>query len=278
MSGRLGKPYVALNCGGISPQLIEAELFGHERGSFTGAIRMHKGCFERADGGTLFLDEVTEMPMEMQVKLLRVLETGGLCRVGGDGEMPVDVRVIAATNRNPLEAIEKNLLRSDLFYRLSVFPIAVPALRERKEDIELLANLFLGNLNKQACTAKIFSRISRRFMNEYHWPGNVRELKNLVHRAFILADKEMDVTTVAMSAKLVPAVTNGDCVILPVGSKLADAEQQLIFATLGHCGGNKTRAAELLGVSLKTLYNRLNDNDNRPAENGGARTKPSTSN
>jgi DNA-binding NtrC family response regulator len=273
MSSRHEQPCVALNCGAISPTLIEAELFGHEKGSFTGAVRMHKGCFERADGGTLFLDEVTEMPMEMQVKLLRVLETGRLCRVGGDGEIPVDVRVIAATNRNPMDAVESGVLRSDLFYRLAVFPIEVPALRERKEDVELLANLFLGNLNKQAGTAKVFSRASRRFLNEHRWPGNVRELKNIVQRAFILADRELDLTAVVSAPRAAVAVTNGNCVMLPLGSKLAEAEQQLICATLGHCGGNKTRAAELLGVSLKTLYNRLNEYDSRSGD-GSARLKP----
>ena len=271
MSGTEERPFVALNCGAISPQLIEAELFGHERGSFTGAVRMHKGCFERADGGMLFLDEVTEMPLEMQVKLLRVLETGRVCRVGGDHEIEVNVRVIAATNRNPHEAVENGVLRSDLFYRLSVFPIDVPPLRERRDDIELLANLFLGYLNKEAGTNKIFSRSSRRFMSEYRWPGNVRELKNLVHRAFILADRELDVTTIVPSTKPPVSTVSGDCVLLPLGSRLADAEQQLICATLGHCGGNKTRAAEVLGVSLKTLYNRLNEYESKAAEASVAR-------
>jgi DNA-binding NtrC family response regulator len=271
------RPFVALNCGAISPQLIEAELFGHERGSFTGAIRMHKGCFERADGGTLFLDEITEMPLEMQVRLLRVLETGKVCRVGGDEEIAVRVRVVAATNRDPHEAVETGALRSDLFYRLSVFPIEVPPLRERREDIELLANLFLSNLNKEAGTNKILSRSARRFLSEYRWPGNVRELKNLVQRAFILADRELDVTSI-MPAPRPPASTMaGDCLLLPLGSRLADAEQQLICATLGHCGGNKTRAAEVLGVSLKTLYNRLNEYESRAAEAGGAR-QPKTLN
>jgi DNA-binding NtrC family response regulator len=265
------RPFIALNCGAISPQLIEAELFGHERGSFTGAVRLHKGCFERADGGTLFLDEVTEMPLEMQVKLLRVLETGHLSRVGGDHEIEVNVRVIAATNRDPHEAVENGMLRSDLFYRLAVFPIDVPPLRERRDDIDLLANLFLGNLNKEAGTNKIFSRGSRRFMSEYRWPGNVRELKNLVHRAFILADRELDVTGIIPPSRPPASTVSGDCVLLPLGSKLADAEQQLICATLGHCGGNKTRAAEVLGVSLKTLYNRLNEYESKSAEAGAIR-------
>jgi DNA-binding NtrC family response regulator len=253
------KPFIALNCGAVSPQLIEAELFGHERGSFTGAIRMHKGCFERAGGGTLFLDELTEMPMEMQVKLLRVLETGRFCRVGADEEMHVKVRVIAATNRSPQAAVDAGLMRSDLFYRLAVFPIEVPPLRERADDIELLAKLFLSRLNQEENTKKIFSKASRRFMREYHWPGNVRELKNMVHRAYILADHELDIMRAVGPVRQVVAPLETDCVTFPLGSRLAEAEQRLIFATLGYCGGNKTLTAEVLGVSLKTLYNRLNE-------------------
>jgi len=269
MSGDEGKPFVALNCGAISPQLIEAELFGHEKGSFTGAVRQHKGCFERADGGTLFLDEITEMPAEAQVKLLRVLETGRVCRVGGDHDIDVNVRVIAATNRNPQQAVDDGVMRRDLFYRLAVFPIDVPPLRDRREDIELLANLFLATLNKESGSNKIFSRASRRFMSEHRWPGNVRELKNLVQRAFILADRELDVVSVIPQSRPPAAAVSGDCVLLPIGSTLADAEQQLICATLTHCGGNKTRAADVLGVSLKTLYNRLNEYESRASEQGG---------
>ena len=259
LSRESDKPFIALNCGAISPQLIEAELFGHERGSFTGAVRMHKGCFERAAGGTLFLDELTEMSMEMQVKLLRVLETGRFSRVGADEEIQVKVRVIAATNRDPQQAVDNGFLRSDLYYRLSVFPIAVPTLREREQDIELLAKVFLARLNEEEGTRKQFSKQSRRFMNEYHWPGNVRELKNMVHRAFILADQDVDLSTAIGAAKPVVSGVESDCVTFPLGSRLADAEQRLIFATLGYCGGNKTQTAEVLGVSLKTLYNRLNE-------------------
>jgi len=259
MSKEKDRPFVALNCGAVSPQLIEAELFGHERGSFTGAVRMHKGCFERADGGTLFLDEVTEMSLDMQVKLLRVLETNRFCRVGADEETEVRVRVVAATNRDPLQAVANGTLRSDLFYRLAVFPLNLPALRERGEDIRLLAKLFLDQLNDEEGTRKVFSKASRRLMEEYSWPGNVRELKNLVHRAFIMADRELDIPLAVAPAKAVPVTQEGDCVTVQLGSKLADAEQRLICATLGHCGGNKTLTAEVLGVSLKTLYNRLNE-------------------
>ena len=253
------QPFIALNCGAISPQLIEAELFGSERGSFTGSVRTQKGCFERADGGTLFLDEVTEMSLDMQVKLLRVLETNRFYRIGADDETEVKVRVIAATNRDPLEAVANGTLRSDLFYRLAVFPIHVPKLRERGEDIRLLANLFLAQLNEEEGNNKHFSKASYRLLNEYTWPGNVRELKNIVHRSYILADQELNIKLSINPAKANASDHSEDCVTVQLGSKLADAEQRLICATLGHCGGNKTLTAEVLGVSLKTLYNRLNE-------------------
>ena len=264
MSGRAGMPMVALNCGAISPHLIEAELFGHERGSFTGAVKSRKGCFERADGGILFLDEVTEMPMDMQIKLLRILETGSFCRVGADAETQVKVRVIAATNRCPRQAVRDGLLRSDLYYRLSVFPLLVPPLRERGEDVQLMAGVFLDRLNQQEGTAKVFSQASLQFMQAYRWPGNVRELKNAVHRAFIMADHELDLTAAMLPLapekedKAAPDSGN-DCVMLRVGGTLEDAQRRLICATLGHYQGNKTLAAAVLGVSLKTLYNRLKE-------------------
>lgn len=253
------KPFIALNCGAVSPHLVEAELFGHERGSFTGAVRTHKGCFERASGGTLFLDELTEMSADMQIKLLRVLETGRFCRVGADEEIHAAVRVIAATNRDPQQAVDSGLLRSDLYYRLAVFPIAVPALRQREGDAEMLADLFLSRLNAEEDDDKIFSRTSRRFLHDYHWPGNVRELKNAVFRAFILSERELDLASAAGKIKPMVAAVESDCISLPLGSRLADAERRLIFATLNYCGGNKTQTAEVLGISLKTLYNRLNE-------------------
>lgn len=253
------RPFVALNCGAVSPQLIEAELFGHERGSFTGAVRMQKGCFERADGGTLFLDEVTEMSLDMQVKLLRVLETNRFYRIGADEESEVHVRVVAATNRDPAEAVASGALRSDLYYRLAVFPVCLPALRERGDDVRLLAKLFLDRLNDEEGSNKTFSKVSLRLMNAYAWPGNVRELKNVVHRAFIMADRELDIAPAIGPTRAVAPERQGDCVTVQLGSKLAEAEQRLICATLDHCGGNKTMTAEVLGVSLKTLYNRLNE-------------------
>jgi len=252
-SPRARGAFVAINCGAIPQNLIEAELFGHERGAFTGANRQHRGCFERAEGGTLFLDEITEMPLEMQVRLLRVLETGRFVRVGGDGEIRTNVRVLAATSRDALDAVRDGRLREDLMYRLAVFPIVLPPLRERDGDTELLAEHFLQNLNVEGGMSKRFSRAALTTIRAYHWPGNVRELKNAVHRAFIMAEEfvELDLSGLAC-----PAV-EGECLRMPVGTSLAEMERQAIFATLDHCRGNKRRAAEMLGVSLKTLYNRL---------------------
>lgn len=253
------KPFIAINCGAIPATLIEAELFGHERGSFTGAIRSHKGVFERAAGGTLFLDEVTEMPLEMQVKLLRVLESGRFYRVGGDEEIEVTCRIISATNRDPEQAVADGTLRSDLLYRLAVFPLVLPALRERGADVELLAERFLEELNTEDGTCKRLSAEARTFLRDHAWPGNVRELKNAIHRAFILADHELDLSTV-----VVPAARSAvaeDCIAVRIGTSIAEAERDIILATLERCGGNKRHTAKVLGVSLKTLYNRLNDYD-----------------
>src|SRR5262249_7110323 len=191
LSRRSKGPVLPLNCGAISPTLIESELCGHERGSFTGAAGRHKGYFERAHGGTLFLDEISEMPFELQVKLLRVLETGTVARIGGDQPVDVDVRVFAATNRDPQKAVSEGKLREDLLYRLSVFPIHMPPLRERGDDVELLATCFLGELNQRHGTAKVFTDEAMERLRSHSWPGNVRELKNVVHRAFIMAEEEI---------------------------------------------------------------------------------------
>lgn len=252
-SARAAGPFVAVNCGAIPGTLIEAELFGYEKGSFTGAAKMHRGCFERAEGGTLLLDEVTEMAPEMQVRLLRVLETGRFTRVGGEGDLRADVRIIAATNRDPLEAVRDGQLREDLMYRLAVFPIAMPPLRERDNDAELLAEHFLQALNAEEGAAKRFSRAAVTSIRTHHWPGNVRELKNAVQRAFILADDVVDLELAGLACP----PPDGDCLRFPVGTPLAEMERQAIFATLDLCDGNKRRCAEMLGVSLKTLYNRL---------------------
>ena len=270
-STRRGKPFVAINCGAIPPGLIEAELFGYEKGSFTGAVRAHAGVFERANGGTLLLDEVTEMPSEMQTRLLRVLESRKFYRVGANTEYTSDVRVIAATNRCPLTAVQAGQLREDLLYRLAVFPIDLPPLRNRGDDVELLANHFLSELNAQAMTQKRLSAHARMTLKQHSWPGNVRELKNCIERAFILGDSVLELAPLIqnagrgadLSANGEAAANNGyaadrERLDIRVGSRIYDMERSLIEATLDYFKGNKRRAADALGCSLKTLYNKLN--------------------
>jgi two-component system, NtrC family, response regulator HydG len=255
LSRRHKEPFLPINCGAVSPTLIESELFGHERGSFTGADRMHKGYFERAHRGTLFLDEITEMPHELQVKLLRVLETGKVTRIGGNEAIAVDVRVIAASNRRPEEAVTAGKLREDLHYRLNVFPIHLPPLRERRDDMDLLAEHFLSLLNKEQGTSKDFTRPALQRLRTHNWPGNVRELKNLVHRAYILAEEHIGIDSLPLGVQETP----GSNLNVKVGTSLGEVEQRLILATLEDCEGDKKKAAEVLGISLKTLYNRLNE-------------------
>jgi DNA-binding NtrC family response regulator len=274
LSPRKDRPFIAVNCGAIPETLIESELFGHERGSFTGAARTHRGCFERADGGTLFLDEVTEMPVEMQVRLLRVLETGRFTRVGGDQEIGADVRVLAASNRDLRQAVASGKLREDLMYRLCVIPVNVPPLRDRGDDAVLLAEMFLSELNEEQGEQKTLSAEGRRRIVEHTWPGNVRELKNVIHRAFVLSDEEVQIdistfsalgqdrgedgrTAAAGSAMGTPAMSDSSALRITVGMSLDDVERTLITATLQAVGGSKTEAARLLGISLKTMYNRL---------------------
>jgi DNA-binding NtrC family response regulator len=259
LSTRAAKPMLPVNCGAVSPNLIESELFGHEKGSFTGADRVRKGYFEQADGGTIFLDEITEMPIELQVKLLRVIETGVVMRVGGTAPIPVDVRVIAATNRDPRQAVDQGLLREDLFYRLNVFPIALPPLRERGGDVELLAQHFLRQLNRADGQHKRWSAEALERLAKNPWRGNVRELRNVVQRAFILADEVIpaDVLPAPEAPHAAPGAA-GDVLQVRIPATIADVEKRLILATLDRLGGDKRRAADALGISLKTLYNRLN--------------------
>ncbi|HYC43420.1 MAG TPA: sigma-54 dependent transcriptional regulator [Noviherbaspirillum sp.] len=258
-SARRDETFVAVNCGAIPAHLIEAALFGHEKGSFTGASRQHIGYFEHASRGTLFLDEITEMPIDMQVKLLRVLEAGTFLRVGGDEEVKVDVRLVAATNRDLDTAVKQGNLREDLMYRLAVFPVRVPPLRERGSDIEMLALHFLQVLNEKEGKQKVFSRNSLDVIRSYSWPGNVRELKNVVQRAFILATDTLDVEEcISELAAKKPTVHEGYLNFF-VGTPLADAQKEIILATLKHYSGNKRLTAEALGISLKTLYNRLKE-------------------
>jgi len=256
LSRRSKEAFLPVNCGAISANLIESELFGHERGSFTGADRLHKGYFERAHRGTLFLDEITEMPIELQVRLLRVLETATLTRVGGSELIKTDVRVLAATSLRVEEAVATRKLREDLFYRLNVFPIALPPLRERGGDVELLAEQCLSELNAAAGTAKHFTRACLERLRRHGWPGNVRELKNVIQRAFILAEEDVGVDSLPLGVtEFVPASS----VVMQVGTPIAEMERRLILATLDQCEGDKKKAADVLKISLKTLYNRLNE-------------------
>jgi DNA-binding NtrC family response regulator len=260
-SPRRDGPFIAINCGAIPAGLIEAELFGYEKGSFTGAVRGHAGVFERANGGTLLLDEVTEMPLDMQTRLLRVLESRKFYRVGASLELSTDVRVIASTNRCPLQAVQSGQLREDLLYRLAVFPIDLPPLRSRGNDVDLLAEHFLAELNAQAGTQKRFSALARMTLRQHGWPGNVRELKNCIERAFILGDQILEVAPLIQSsaaAKGADAASDRERLDIRVGSRIYDMERSLIEATLDYFQGNKRRAADALGCSLKTLYNKLN--------------------
>ena len=324
LSRRRTRPFLAVNCGAISPNLIESEIFGHEKGSFTGADRQHQGFFERASGGTLFLDEITEMPQELQVKLLRVLETNRYMRVGSTQSQEADVRLIAATNRVPLDAVASGKLREDLLYRLNVFPIELPPLRDRLSDVPLLAEHFLIAISTQEGRSKRFTPAALDRLSSYGWPGNVRELRNAVQRAYVMAaddtiddqwlppvspmglfDRQAtlaapapavaaaaDPSSVAVNGTVsgvlgvaastgtragwvtppTPASTDGLSINLTIGTSMAEAERALILATLRHYQHQKERTAAVLGISLKTLYNRLKEyaSQSRSDEQGAA--------
>ena len=269
LSRRRSQPFLAVNCGAISPHLIESEIFGHEKGSFTGAERQHQGFFERASGGTLFLDEITEMPLDLQVKLLRVLETGTFMRVGSTQLLETDVRMIAATNQNPQKAVSLGKLREDLMYRLNVFPIQLPPLRERSDDVPLIAQYFLDDISRREGRVKHFAPQALERLAAYRWPGNVRELRNIVHRAYVMAagDTIVDeclpagaLADVSAGSGGAPVATSGAPVLhIRVGTPLAEVERQVTLATLEYLGRHKERTAATLGVSLKTLYNRLKE-------------------
>ncbi len=267
LSQRVDGDFVPINCGAVSPQLIESELFGHEKGSFTGADRRHRGVFERAHRGTLLLDEITEMSEDLQVKLLRVLESGSFQRVGGDREVEADVRVIAATNRDPEQSVADGSLRHDLYYRLSVFPIRLPPLAERDEDIKLLAVHFLEQICTSAGLVKEFDEGALDALVGYHWPGNVRELRNVVERGFILAHDTIDIDCLPPEFRDAVSLRSAG-LQAPVGTPLDEVIRNHTLATLEHFGGNKKRTAEALGISLKTLYNRLKRYEEDARETG----------
>jgi len=259
LSPRAQMPFVPINCAAIPETLLESEIFGHEKGAFTGASDRREGCFELADRGTLFLDEIAEMTPATQVKLLRVLQERKFRRLGGRQEQTVDVRVIAATNVNPAEAVKNGKLREDLYYRLNVFAIELPPLRLRKDDLSLLLQSFLAEFNdRNNKSVSAIDSAAMRILEQYNWPGNVREVRNVVERAVILSNGDF------IEAKhLPPLVTESPDVVKPVvelepGTTVEEAERRLILMTLEHTRDNKTRAAEILGISLKTLHNKLN--------------------
>ncbi|MBU2877096.1 MULTISPECIES: sigma-54-dependent transcriptional regulator [Alteromonadaceae] len=250
-------PLVATNCGALSKELIGSELFGHEKGAFTGAVGRKEGVFERAENGTLFLDEVTEMPIDMQPNLLRVLESKRVTRLGGTKEIDVNCRVVSATNRNISELAESKVLREDIYFRLAVFPIDIPTLRERKEDIPLLAQAFLEELNAENGTSFAWNEAQLKRLSEYDWPGNVRELRHAVHRAFIMSDPESSNIDLPSSFASPFASNKKASNQISAGQTIENVEKELIRATLEKVNGSKTLAAEMLGISTKTLYNRL---------------------
>jgi DNA-binding NtrC family response regulator len=278
LSPRRQGPFVAINCAALPETLIESELFGHEKGSFTGASERRAGCFELAQHGTLLLDEIGEMPMATQAKLLRILEDSRVRRLGGKTEFEVNVRVLAATNKVPEEAVRGGHLREDLYYRLNVFQVHLPPLRERKEDIHSIVEALLVDLNrKHECRVADLSQAVQEALERHNWPGNVRELRNVLERAVILAGEgtielkhlpaflqdSTFVPSIAGAAQAVSSPRNGDdvdsTIRFQIGTTVEGAEKVLILRTLEHTRNNKTRAAEILGISLKTLHNKLKE-------------------
>src|SRR6188508_951790 len=260
LSQRATQAFVPINCAAIPETLLESEIFGHEKGSFTGAVERRQGCFELAHRGTLFMDEIAEMMPATQVKLLRVLQERKFRRLGGRQEQEVDVRIIAATNVDPAEAVRRGKLREDLYYRLNVFTIELPPLRDRKEDVALLVQAFLNEFNgRNGKAVKGVDQDAMRLLENYAWPGNIRELRNVIERATILAGGDLIEPThlpptLTHAKKDDPAAT----VLLTPGMTVDEAVTRLIRLTLEHTRENKTRAAEILGISLKTLHNKLN--------------------
>jgi transcriptional regulator with PAS, ATPase and Fis domain len=282
LSPRRQGPFIAINCAALPETLIESELFGHEKGSFTGASERRAGCFEIAQHGTLLLDEIGEMPMQTQAKLLRILEDSKVRRLGGKTEFEVDVRVVAATNKVPEEAVRGGHLREDLFYRLNVFHVHLPPLRERKEDLPSIAETLMRDLNRkhEARVSDIAPDVLEA-LTGHNWPGNVRELRNVLERAVIVAGEgtiemrhlpsflqnrpvvsvasPLPAAMAAAAPVVEPAADDAGVVKFPVGTTVEVAEKGLILRTLQHTRNNKTRAAEILGISLKTLHNKLKE-------------------
>jgi DNA-binding NtrC family response regulator len=274
LSSRSSGPFVAVNCAALPESLMESELFGHEKGAFTGAVERRAGCFEQAQNGTLLLDEIGDMPIGTQAKLLRVIEESKVRRLGGTKDIPIAVRVLAATNRAPEKAVEDKLIREDLYYRLNVFQISLPPLRERKEDIPLIAAALIRDLNrKHGCRATHLSQEVLDWFARGSWPGNVRELRNQVERAMIMASEgeiqlrhlpgaaqppQAAAPQAAPAPQALPTQTTPDNILqVPVGIRMSEVEESYVRLTLKHTKNNKKRAAELLGLCLRTLHNRL---------------------
>ncbi len=272
LSPRKARPFVAVNCAAIPETLIESEIFGHEKGAFTGAMERRAGCFELAEEGTLLLDEIGEMPIGTQAKLLRVLEERTLRRLGSKIESPVDVRVLAATNKSPSVAVADGHLRADLFYRLNVFNIHMPPLREHKEDIPAIVESMIDDMNRKhdRQITGVDNEMLRQLMAS-DWPGNVRELRNTIERAVILAGEGLLESRhlppgFGKSIDNVESPLRENAICIEIGSTIDHAERLLILKTLESHGNNKTRAAETLGISLKTLHNKLKEYGSSVAE------------
>ncbi len=263
LSGRSNKPFIAVNCAAIPETLIESEIFGHERGAFTGAVERRPGCFELAEEGTLLLDEIGEMPIATQAKLLRVLEDRTLRRLGSKLETQINVRVLAATNKDPATAIADGHLRSDLYYRLNVFNIEMPPLREHLEDVSLITDAMIRTMNERhGCSVTGVDSALLQEFESYDWPGNVRELRNVLERAVVLCGAGVlgrQHLPPGFGSVRIATVSDSDQVQMPVGTTVDEAEKRLILRTLESTGNNKTRAAEILGISLKTLHNKLKE-------------------
>lgn len=259
LSGRAAAPFIAINAAAIPSELMESEIFGHEKGAFTGAVGLRAGCFELANGGSLFLDEIAEMPLALQPKLLRVLEDGRVRRVGGRQEFSFDVRMIAATNQEPRSAVAGGRLREDLYYRLNVFTVAMPSLRERQDDLPLLVQHFLREFNrKHNAAVEAVREETMRMLHEYEWPGNVRELRNVIERAVIMA-KSAEWIEVSHLPPYIrhPSAQRSNTIVLPAGITAAEAEKRLILRTIEMADNNRAEAARRLGVDVKTIRNKL---------------------
>lgn len=262
-SPRRDKPFIRVNCAALAESLLESELFGHERGAYTGAVAKRIGRFELANEGTLLLDEVSEISPNIQAKLLRVLEEEEFERVGGEKTIKIDVRIVATTNRDLAMEIQKGTFREDLFYRLNVVPIHLPPLRERREDIPLLANTYLEKYSSENnSSVKSIEKRAMDYLSQYNWPGNVRELKNIVQRAVVMGSSEElgleNFTSIIDTKRFTHAIGNDPANIRKNDQSIEDAERDLIFTTLEKTGGNKTKAAELLKITTRTLRNKLN--------------------